>query len=144
MVEWLRDEFGVAVTKSSVIRTLHSVGRSKKKFRRNAAEQNPDLIDYYLHSVSSFRSYQFVYVDECGCDTLDGLHEVICMQSACYYISILLARNKMSEKIALSPTMLPSIQGSHPSSARILFTLLFPKTGMSFTSRPKSYSRWMT
>lgn len=73
MVEWVREEFGVVVTKSSVSRTLHSAGRSKKKFRRQAAEQNPDLIDYYLHSISSFHSYQFVYVDESGCDTRDGL-----------------------------------------------------------------------
>jgi hypothetical protein len=47
---------------------LHSEGRSKKKFRRRAVEQNPDLVDYYLHSISSFHSYQFVYVDEPGCD----------------------------------------------------------------------------
>ncbi|OQV09551.1 Homeodomain-containing protein [Cladophialophora immunda] len=57
MVEWLWDEFGVAVTKSTVSRTLHSAGRLKKKFRRKAAEQNPDLVDYYLHSISSFHSY---------------------------------------------------------------------------------------
>lgn len=52
MVEYLWDEFGESVTKSSVSRTLHSSKRSKKKFHRQAAEQNPDLVDYYLHRIS--------------------------------------------------------------------------------------------
>jgi hypothetical protein len=74
-------------------------------------------------------------------DAYPSTSPLLCMQSACYCISISLVRNKMSKKMALSPTMMPSIKGGHPSSALILFTLLFPKTGISFTSRPKSYSR---
>ena len=62
METYLWDEFGVPVTTSSVSRTLRSAGRSKKKFRRKAVEQNPDLIDFYLYSISPFHSWQFVYV----------------------------------------------------------------------------------
>jgi transposase len=69
MVVYLWDEFGHHITKSSISRTLRSAGWSKKNARRIAKEQNADLRDFYLHSLSSFRSYQLVYVDESGCDT---------------------------------------------------------------------------
>ena len=73
MVDYLWNEFGEPITKSSISRTLHSVRRSKKKFHCKVVEQNSDLIDHYLHSISSFTSYQFLYVDESGCDTRDRL-----------------------------------------------------------------------
>jgi transposase len=72
MMAYLQDEFGVCVTRFSVSRALRSARWSKKKFRRKAVEQNLDLVDYYLHSISSFHSYQFVFVDESGSDNRDG------------------------------------------------------------------------
>lgn len=72
MVAYLRDEFGVHVTRFSVRRVLHSARWSKKKFRRKAIEQHPDLVDYYLHTISPLHSYQFVFVDESGSDNRDG------------------------------------------------------------------------
>jgi transposase len=72
MMVYLWDEFGHHVTKSSISRTLRSAGWSKKNARRIAKEQNADLRDFYLHRLSSFRSYQLVYVDESGCDTRVG------------------------------------------------------------------------
>ncbi len=58
---------------TSVRRTLVSAGWSKKKARPQAAEQHPDLIDYYLHQISPYQSWQCIFVDESGCDTRDGL-----------------------------------------------------------------------
>ena len=72
MVVYLWDEFGVRVTQSSVGRALRSVRWSKKNARRIAKGQNPDLRDYYLHSISTFYSWQVVFVDESGCDQRIG------------------------------------------------------------------------
>jgi DDE superfamily endonuclease len=51
---------------------LSSIGWSRKAARRVAKEQNPDLWDFYLSNLSSFRSYHLVYVDESGCDKRIG------------------------------------------------------------------------
>lgn len=72
MVVYLWDEFEARVTKSSVSRTLRSAHWSKKKARAIAKGRNADLRDFYLHSISSLRSYQLVYVDESGCDKRIG------------------------------------------------------------------------
>jgi hypothetical protein len=72
MVVFLWDEFRVLVTIYSIGRALASIGWTKKAARRIAREQNADLRDYYLHSISSFRSYHLVYVDESGCDKRAG------------------------------------------------------------------------
>lgn len=37
-----------------------------------ASGRNADLRDFYLHNLSSFFSYQLVYVDESGCDKRIG------------------------------------------------------------------------
>lgn len=72
MVEYLWKEFGVLTTKASMSRTLRSVGWSKKNIRRVAKERNAELRNFYLYKLSSFHSYQVVYVDESGCDTRAG------------------------------------------------------------------------
>ena len=72
MVEYFWSEFRVRITKSSVSRTLRSVGWSKKNIRRVAKERNAELRNFYLYKLSSFHSYQVVYVDESGCDTRAG------------------------------------------------------------------------
>jgi len=72
MAVFLWNEFEVLVTKSSISRALSSIGWSKKAARRVAKEQNPDLRDFYLYNLSSFRSYHLVYVDESGCDKRIG------------------------------------------------------------------------
>lgn len=72
MVVYMWDEFETRVTKSSVSRTLRSAHWSKKKARAIAKGRNADLRDFYLHSISSLRSYQLVYVDESGCDKRIG------------------------------------------------------------------------
>ena len=66
------DEFGTLVPTSTISRTLKSAGWSKKACRRVASGRNADLRDYYLHNLSSFRSYPLVYVDESGCDKRIG------------------------------------------------------------------------
>ncbi|GFF55645.1 transposase [Aspergillus lentulus] len=72
MVVFLWDEFGKRVTIQSISRALASVGWSKKAARQVAKGQNADLRDYYVHTLSSFSSYQLVYVDESGCDKRVG------------------------------------------------------------------------
>ncbi|THC88362.1 hypothetical protein EYZ11_012193 [Aspergillus tanneri] len=72
MAVFLWDEFDTLVTTASIRRALISVGWSKKAARRIAQERNADLRDYYLHSLSDFRSYRLVYVDESGCDKRIG------------------------------------------------------------------------
>jgi len=52
MVRYLWEEFGIHTTKSSVSRALHSAGWSKKKPRRRAQEQDPDLVDLYLYRTN--------------------------------------------------------------------------------------------
>jgi transposase len=72
MAIFLYDEFSVLVIISNISKALKSIGWSKKVARREAKERNPDLRDYYLHSLSEFRSYHLVYVDESGCDKRIG------------------------------------------------------------------------
>ncbi|KAK8013677.1 transposase [Apiospora marii] len=45
-------------------RALASTGWSKKTTRRVAEEWNADLRDFYSHTLSEFRSYHVVYIDE--------------------------------------------------------------------------------
>ncbi len=69
---FLWDEFGVLVAVSSISRALADTKWSKKTIRRVAQERNADLRDLYLHNLSEFRSYHFVYTDESGCDKRIG------------------------------------------------------------------------
>ncbi|CAK41749.1 uncharacterized protein An13g03530 [Aspergillus niger] len=72
LVVFIYDDFGKRVTKQSLSRTLASIGWSNKAARQRAREQNADLRDFYLHSLSPYSSYQLVYVDESGCDKRIG------------------------------------------------------------------------
>jgi hypothetical protein len=65
-------EFDVLVSVSSIGRALASINWTEKATRRIANERDADLRDFYLHKLSSFRSYQLVYVDESGCDKRIG------------------------------------------------------------------------
>lgn len=72
MAVFLWDEFQTMITTSSIRRTLVATGLSKKAARQRAKEQNADLRDYYLHTLSDFHSYHLVYIDESGCDKRVG------------------------------------------------------------------------
>lgn len=72
MADFLWDDFGVQVSQSSIQRALAKAGWSRKVSRQVAKERNADIRDYYLHNLSSFRSYHLVYVDESGCDRRVG------------------------------------------------------------------------
>jgi transposase len=72
LVVYLWDEFEARVSKSAISRTLRSANWSKKKARGIAKGRNADLRDFYLHSISSLRSSQIVYIDESGCDKRIG------------------------------------------------------------------------
>lgn len=66
MVLYLWDEFKISASTSGVSRALKSIGWSKKTCHLVAKGRNADLRDYYMYQLSSFRSYQLVYVDESG------------------------------------------------------------------------------
>jgi transposase len=72
MIVFLWDEFEVLVTKFSIGRALASIRWSKKIARQVAKERNADLRDCFLHSLSEFRSYHLIYIDESGCDKMVG------------------------------------------------------------------------
>jgi transposase len=72
LAEFLRDDFDVEVSRSTISRTLNAEGWSKKTIRRKAREQNADLRDKYLHELTAFASYHLVYIDESGCDKRVG------------------------------------------------------------------------
>jgi transposase len=73
MAAFLWKEFRTVVTTSTISRALKATGWLKKICRRIAKGRNPDLRDFYLYNLSSFHSYQLVYVDESGCDKRVGL-----------------------------------------------------------------------
>ena len=68
LVVFIQDEFSVLVAESTISRALKSIGWSKKKARQVAEQRNPDLRDFYMHTISSFNPDQFLFVDESGCD----------------------------------------------------------------------------
>lgn len=68
MIVFLYDEFDTLVTTTTISRALTSAGWSKKAARYVAKERNTDLRDFYLHTLSAFRSYYLVYIDESGCN----------------------------------------------------------------------------
>jgi transposase len=72
MVDWVWNHFQVHVTISSIRRALISRGLSKKKIGCVAKARNADLRDLYLHNTSHIRSWQYVFVDESGCDKRIG------------------------------------------------------------------------
>jgi transposase len=72
MADLLWTNFRVEISLSTISRTLHNIGWSKKVIRRVAKEQNPDLRDLYLYNLSAFHSNQIVYIDESGCDKREG------------------------------------------------------------------------
>ena len=72
MVLFLLDEFKTLVTPFSLGRALASIGWTKKTIRRIAKGRNADLRDLYLYNTSHIRSWQYVFVDESGCDKRIG------------------------------------------------------------------------
>jgi transposase len=72
MVDFVWKQFHVHVNVSSIRRALASRKWSRKKMGRVARVQNADLRDLYLHNTSHIRSWQYVFVDESGCDKTAG------------------------------------------------------------------------
>src|SRR5450432_3231572 len=72
MAVFLSDEFNVLFSVSSIGRALTSIKWTKKVIRRIANERNAGLRDFYTHKLSTYRSYQLVYIDESECDKRIG------------------------------------------------------------------------
>ena len=73
MAEFVWDKFEVSVSVGSIRRSLKACNWSKKKNRRVARERDAELRDACLYELSEYKSFQLVFVDESGCDTLAGV-----------------------------------------------------------------------
>jgi transposase len=73
MAEFVWDQYEVAVSVASVQRALTACKWTKKKNRRVARERDPALRDACMYELSEYRSFQLVFVDESGSDTLAGI-----------------------------------------------------------------------
>lgn len=73
MVDFIWDEFALNISEDSIRRSLKACDWSKKKTQRVARERDADLRDACLKELSEYKSYQLVFVDESGCDTLAGV-----------------------------------------------------------------------
>lgn len=73
MADFVWDEYDFNVSEHSVRRSLKACDWSKKKTQRVARERDPDLRDACLQELSEYKSFQLVFVDESGCDTLAGV-----------------------------------------------------------------------
>lgn len=74
MIEFLRKEFDVEVSRTALSRTLASAGWSKKVSRNVAKERDPDLRAHYIRQIAELGDDPelFVFIDESGCDKLIG------------------------------------------------------------------------
>ena len=72
MILFLRENFSTEVSRTTITRTLKSIGWSWKTNRRVASQRDADLVDLYLHNLSNYKSYQLVFIDESGADRRDG------------------------------------------------------------------------
>lgn len=68
MAHFLWEEFKTEIILCSISRALKYKGWLKKKAKQKAWERNTNLRDNYFHLISNYHSYQFVFVDESGCD----------------------------------------------------------------------------
>jgi transposase len=69
MVIFLKNDFDVKVTPSSIQRALKKHGKWTEKATQNIAqERNPDLRDDFIRDLSFFRLNQLVIIDESGAD----------------------------------------------------------------------------
>lgn len=73
MADFVWDQYEFEVSVDSIQRSLKACNWSKKKNRRVARERDPELRDACLFELSEHRSFQLVFVDESGCDTLAGI-----------------------------------------------------------------------
>ncbi len=72
MINFLREEYDVDVSLSTVTRLLQDVDWSRKISCRVGQQQNPILRDLYLYKLSDCQSHQMVFLDESGCDKQTG------------------------------------------------------------------------
>jgi hypothetical protein len=73
MADFVWDQYELVISVASVRRSLKAHGWSKKKNQRVARERDPELRDTCLYELSEYKSFQLVFVDESGCDTLAGV-----------------------------------------------------------------------
>ncbi|KFA55584.1 hypothetical protein S40293_09215 [Stachybotrys chartarum IBT 40293] len=68
MANFLHQEYGVKVSRSTISRTLMRVGWTKKVTRTVAKERSQDLRDDYIERRFHYTAEQMIFVDESGSD----------------------------------------------------------------------------
>jgi transposase len=76
IVDLLWDQYELVVSVASVRRSLKAHNWSKKKNQRVARERHPELRDACLYEFSEYKSFQLVFVDKSGCDTLASVRRI--------------------------------------------------------------------
>ena len=64
MMEYLLDDFGLAVVKSTISKTLKKMGITQKSLRKIADARDPELRNIYFVDVAAYTHDQLVYLDE--------------------------------------------------------------------------------
>ena len=72
MAAFLRREFEVDISRATIGRLVSAADWSRKVTRTVAQERNADLRDAYIYERSCYHSFQFVFIDESGCDRSIG------------------------------------------------------------------------
>lgn len=72
IADFLYEKTGIEISPSSISRSLHAMGWSRKVARRVAKQRNYELRDLYLHRLSEFETNQLIFIDESGCDKKAG------------------------------------------------------------------------
>jgi len=72
IVVFLWNESEVLVSTDSIGRVLASEIWTTKVIRRISQARDPDLRDWYLHTLKDFHSYHLIFADESGCDKRSG------------------------------------------------------------------------
>jgi transposase len=72
LIDFINKNFGKRVSERAIGQSLRSMGWSRTTIRCIAQQRDDDLRDFYLHTISNFESYHFVFVNESGCDRKAG------------------------------------------------------------------------
>ena len=61
---WLWDQFGIDISQSTISRALKKHGYTRKKLKKRASEQCPQLREAWMARLTAWRPDQLVFIDE--------------------------------------------------------------------------------
>ncbi|PWI63957.1 hypothetical protein PCL_01923 [Purpureocillium lilacinum] len=66
MIAFIRSNYDVDVSLSTITRLLQAAGWTRKNSSRVGEQQNPMLRDLYLYKLTTCKSFQLIFIDESG------------------------------------------------------------------------------